>query len=144
MHWQAQVTELNTFGALKSHRHPVVIHQHLCWNVSLPLNIVSVGVRLMHGSFPLVRTEGHCWLALQTHTYTHMSALMSYIYISFYPARDLAPSEEWKLGSSCLAYLQCLKMWKIPIIIPFLLLQHLDSMEHVSVLGLLPISLCNV
>lgn len=62
-HWQAQVIWLNTFGALKSHPHPVVIHQHMCWNVSPSLNIVSVRVRLVHGCFSLVHAEGHCWLA---------------------------------------------------------------------------------
>lgn len=74
-HWQAQVMGLNTFGAFKSHRHPVVIHQHMCWNVSPPLNIVSAGVRLMHGCFSLVHAEGHCWLALQrlTHIHSHVS-----------------------------------------------------------------------
>lgn len=73
--WQAQVMGLNTFGAFESHRHPVVIHQHMCWNVSPSLNIVSVGVRLMHGCFSLVHAEGHCWLALQrlTHIRSHVS-----------------------------------------------------------------------
>lgn len=73
--WQAQVMGLNTFGAFESHRHPVVIHQHMCWNVSPSLNIVSVGVRLMHGCFSLVHAEGHCWLALQrlTHIHSHVS-----------------------------------------------------------------------
>lgn len=70
-HWQARVIRLNTFGASKSHRHPVVIHQHMCWNASPSLNIVSVGVRLMHGCFSLVHAEGHCWPALQRHTLTH-------------------------------------------------------------------------
>lgn len=86
-HWQAQVIELNTFGALKSHRHPVVIHQHMCWNVSPSLNIVSVGVRLMHGSFSLVHVKDTAgWLC--KHSLTHTSASMSYIYISLYPAGD--------------------------------------------------------
>lgn len=50
-HWQARVMGLNTFGAFKSYRHPVVIHQHMCWNVPPSLNIVCVGVQLMHGWF---------------------------------------------------------------------------------------------
>lgn len=50
-HWQAQGVRLNTFGASKSHRHLVVIHQHMRWNVSPSLNIVSAGIQLMHGSF---------------------------------------------------------------------------------------------
>lgn len=86
-YWQAQVVRLNTFGASKSHLHPVVIHQHISWNASPSLNIVSVGVRLMHGSFSLVHAEGHCWLALQRHT--HTPAWMSCTYISLYPAGDL-------------------------------------------------------
>lgn len=65
MHWHAQVIGLHTFGVLQSHRHPVVIHQHMCWNVSPSLNIVSVGVQLMHDCFSLVHAEGHCWLVLQ-------------------------------------------------------------------------------
>lgn len=68
-YWQAQVVRLNIFGASKSHLHPVVIHQHISWNVSPSLNIVSVRIRLMHGSFSLVHAEGHCWLALQRHTH---------------------------------------------------------------------------
>lgn len=70
-HWQAQVVRLNTFGASKSHRHPVVIHQHMCWNVSPSLNIVSARVRLMHGCSSVVHVEGHCWLALQRYTHIH-------------------------------------------------------------------------
>lgn len=50
-HWQAQVVRLNTFGASKSHRHLVVIHQYMRWNVSPSLNIVSAGIQLMHVSF---------------------------------------------------------------------------------------------
>lgn len=42
-HRQAQVIGRNTFGALKSHRHPVVIHQRMCRNASPPpLNLVRV------------------------------------------------------------------------------------------------------
>lgn len=42
-HWQAQVIRRNTFGALKSHRHPVVIHQCMCQNLSPPtLNLVCM------------------------------------------------------------------------------------------------------
>lgn len=119
MHWQARVIWLNTFGASKSHRHPVVIHQHMCWNASPSLNIVSVRVRLMHGCFSLVHAEGHCWLALQRHTHTLMSASMSCTYFSPFSCRRLSsPEEEWKLSSSCLAPLQRLNMWKIGIMIP--------------------------
>ena len=88
----------------------------MCWNVSPSLNIVSVGVRLMHGCFSLVHAEGHCWLALQKHTHTHtlMSASVSCTYINLYPAGDLLLQKNGNF-LSYLAPLQCLKMWKITI-----------------------------
>lgn len=87
-HWQAQVVRLNTFGASKSHRHLVVIHQHMRWNVSPSLNIVSAGIQLMHGSF----LSGARWrtvLAGSAKTHTFMSTLMPCTYISLYLTQDL-------------------------------------------------------
>lgn len=87
-HWQAQVVRLNTFGASKSHRHLVVIHQHMRWNVSPSLNIVSAGIQLMHGSF----LSGARWrtvLAGSANTHTFMSTLMPCTYISLYLTQDL-------------------------------------------------------
>lgn len=82
MHWQGQVIGLHTFGVLQSHRHPVVIHQHMCWNVSPSLNIVSVRVQLMHVCFSRVHAEGRCWLGPQICKLVLVAALMLHIYIN--------------------------------------------------------------
>lgn len=125
-HWQAQVIRLHTFGASKSHRHPVVIHQHMCWNASPSLNIVSDGIRLMHGCFSLVHAEGHCWLALQRHTHIHVNLDVMHIH---YPlsCRRLAPSEEWKLSSSFFGPFAMPKNVENSNHDPLLLWQHLDN-----------------
>lgn len=76
MYWQGQVIGLHTFGVLQSHRRPVVIHQHMCWNVSPSLNIVSVRVQLMHDSFSLAHAEGRCWLVPQIRKPVLVAALI--------------------------------------------------------------------
>lgn len=139
-HWQAQVTELNTFGASKSHRHPVVIHQHMCWNASPSLNIVSVGARLMHGCFSLVHAEGHRWLVLQRHT--HTSALMSCTYISLY----LQGTCSFRRMETELLFFGPFATPQTDNNEPMSPEQHLENIpwewEHVAVLGLLPVSMC--
>lgn len=79
---QGQAIGVPTFGVSRSHRHPVVIHQHMCWNVSPLLNIASVGVELTHDCFSLVHPEGHCWLVQQNmQTYAHRSLVATHLYI---------------------------------------------------------------
>lgn len=94
MYWQAQVIGLHTFGVLQSHRHPVAIHQHMCWNVSSSLNIVSVGVQLIHDCFSLVHAEGALLAgALNMQTYAYGSLDIMHIYININLTR-----KEWNLN----------------------------------------------
>lgn len=78
------VIGLHTFGVLQSHRHPVVIHQHMCRNASPSLNIEPVGVRLMQDGFSLERAEGHCWLVLQICKLMLVGASVSHTHIQQY------------------------------------------------------------
>lgn len=79
-HWQAQVVKLNTFGASKSHRHPVVIHQHMCWNLSPSLNIVSCRGPVNAWLF-LASARWRTLLAgsAKAHTHTHKAFILQEI-----------------------------------------------------------------